>query len=91
MVASIKGVALINTVSVLVATQNFRQFEIIRQFAYYVRMLSFGRQSGTSTNCKTKVSHLANKKIKTLPTQAAQCAQCAIRHDQNIKAIMSEN
>ena len=82
LVSSVKGVALINTVAILVATQNFTRFENSRQFACYAGMAPFGKQSGTSINTRPRVSNLANKKIKVLLTQAAKCA---IRHDRNIK------
>ena len=82
LVTSIKGVALINTVVILIATQNFTRFTNARQFACYAGMAPFGKQSGTSINSKPKVSRLANKKIKTLLTQAAKSAMA---HDPNIK------
>ena len=82
LVSSIKGVALINTVAILVATQNFTRFENSRQFACYTGMAPFGKQSGTSINTKPRVSRLADKKIKVLLTQAAKCA---IRYDTNIR------
>ena len=82
LVSSIKGVALINTVAILVATQNFTRFENSRQFACYAGMAPFGKQSGTSINTKPRVSGLANKKIKTLLTQAAKSAMI---YDPNIK------
>jgi len=82
LVSSIKGIALINTVSILVATQNFTRFENSRQFACYAGMAPFGKQSGTSVKGNPHVSHLANKKIKVLLTQAAKSA---IVHDKNIK------
>ena len=82
LVSSIKGIALINTVAILVATQNFTRFDNSRQFACYSGMAPFGRQSGTSLNAQARVSHLADKKIKSLLTQAAICA---INYDPNIK------
>ena len=82
LVSSVKGIGLINTVAILVATQNFTRFENSRQFACYAGMAPFGKQSGTSINSKPKVSHLANKKIKALLTQAAKAA---IIHDPNIR------
>ena len=81
-VSSIKGVALINTVAIIVATKNFSRFENSRQFACYAGMAPFGKQSGTSIKTGPHVSHLANKRIKTLLTQAAQCA---IRHNSDLK------
>ena len=82
LVSSIKGVALINTTAILVATQNFTRFESSRQFACYAGMAPFGKQSGTSIHTKPHVSQLADKNIKVLLTQAAKCA---IRYDPNIR------
>jgi len=82
LVSSVKGVALINTVAILVATQNFTRFENSRQFACYAGMAPFGKQSGTSINAKPRVSRLGDKKIKTLLTQAAKCAMI---YDPNVK------
>jgi transposase len=82
LVSSIKGVALINTAAIIVATQNFTRFENSRQFACYSGMAPFGKQSGTSINTSPHVSHLADKKIKVLLTQAAKCA---VRYDMNVK------
>jgi len=82
LVSSVKGIALINTVAILIATQNFTRFENSRQFACYAGMAPFGKQSGTSINTRPQVSNLANKKIKALLTQAAKCA---MRHDPNIR------
>jgi transposase len=82
LVSSVKGIALINTAAILVATQNFTRFANSRQFACYSGMAPFGRQSGTSLNCKPRVSKCADKKIKVLLTQAAKCA---INYDINIR------
>jgi transposase len=43
LISSIKGVALINTVAILVSTQNFTRFANSRQFACYAGMATFGR------------------------------------------------
>jgi transposase len=82
LVSSIKGVALINTVAILVATQNFTCFENSRQFACYAGMAPFGKQSGSSIHTRPRVSRLANKKLKVLLTQAAICA---IRYDPDMR------
>jgi transposase len=82
LVSSIKGISLINTAVILVLTQNFTRFENSRQFASYAGMAPFGKQSGTSIHSQPHVSHLANKKIKVLLTQAAKCA---VIHDPNMR------
>jgi transposase len=82
LITSIKGVALINTVAILVATQNFTRFDNSRQFACYAGMAPFGCQSGTSIKAAPHVSPIANKRIKVLLTQAAKCV---IRYDPGIR------
>ena len=62
-VGSVKGTALINTVSILVTTQNFTRFDSSRQFACYAGMAPFGSQSGASVKKMPHASHLTNKKI----------------------------
>jgi transposase len=81
-VSSIKGIALLNTVAILVATENFTRFENSRQFACFSGMAPFGKQSGSSLKTKPHVSRLADRQIKVLLTQAAKSA---IRHDANLK------
>jgi transposase len=73
-VTSIKGISLVNAVAMLVITQNFTSFDNPRQYACYAGLAPFGKQSGSSIYSKPHVSHLANKKIKVLLTQAARCA-----------------
>jgi len=82
-VSSIKGVALIVTASVMVATMNFTRFETSRQFACHCGSAPFGKSSGTTLNVKPHVSHTANKKLKVLLTASARCA---VVHDPNIRA-----
>jgi transposase len=80
-VTSVKGIAMINTVAIPAATQNFTCFANSRQLACYAGPAPFGSQSGTSINVAPHVSHPADKKIKVLLTRAALCA---IRHNTNI-------
>jgi transposase len=82
LVRSVKGIALINTVALLVSTRNFSSFANSRQFCCYAGLAPFGLQSGTSIRTEPHVSHIADKKLKTLLTQAARCA---ILHDSNIR------
>jgi transposase len=82
LITSIKGIALINTAAILVTTRNFTRFSNSRQFACYAGMAPFGRQSGTSIKTAPHVSHIADKKLKVLLTQAAKSAIC---YDSNIR------
>jgi transposase len=73
-VSSIKGIAFVNTITILIATQNFTTFENSRQFACYAGLAPFGKTSGTSIHVTPHVSHYADKNIKSLLTQAALVA-----------------
>lgn len=82
LVTSIKGIALINTVAIMVHTANFTRFDSPRQFACYTGVVPFGKSSGTSLNKPKRTSNLANRQIKTLLTQAARCA---VIHDVKLR------
>ncbi|GHV63319.1 IS110 family transposase [Bacteroidia bacterium] len=82
LVTSIKGIALINAVAILVHTNNFTAFNDARQFACYAGVAPFGHQSGSSIHGTPHVSHLANKQIKSLLSSAARSA---VRHDANLR------
>lgn len=81
-VTSVVGIGLINAVAIIVATRNFTRFETSRQFATFIGLAPFGKDSGTCLKTTPHVSPLANKKIKALLTQAALCA---IRYDENLQ------
>lgn len=68
---SITGVGLILAANLLVVTQCFVTFKDGRKFACYAGIAPFERQSGTTLKTRAAVSHLANKKIKTLLNLAA--------------------
>jgi len=57
-------------------------FDNWRKFASYSGTAPFPYRSGTSIKGRTKVSHLANKKIKTLLNM---CARSAIVYNPEIK------
>jgi Transposase and inactivated derivatives len=80
---SVKGIALINTVAIMVHTDNFTRFDNARQFACYAGVVPFGKSSGTSLNSPKRTSSLANKQIRALLTQAALCA---IIHDNELRS-----
>ena len=67
----------------LVHTHTFTAFKDARQFACYCGIAPFEYASGTSIKGKTKVSHLANKKLKSLLNMAALNA---VRFDSELKA-----
>lgn len=74
LVKSVKGVGLIIAAFMLVTTNNFTGFEDGRQYACYSGVAPFENTSGISIRGKTKVSHLANKTMKTMLSRGANSA-----------------
>jgi len=83
LITSIKGVGFVSAVHLLIATENFAKFTNVRKFACYCGVAPFKNESGTSIRGKTRTSHLANRKIKSLLTMAAISA---INHQPELKA-----
>ena len=77
------GIGFATAVHLLIATENFTRFEDVRKLICYCGVAPFEHSSGTSIRGKTRVSHLANKKLKSLLTMAAISA---IQHDPELKA-----
>ena len=68
---SVKGVGLVIGITVIVYTNCFTAFDTWRQFATYVGIAPFEYQSGTSIKKPKRINHMANKRIKTLLSNAA--------------------
>ena len=79
---SITGIALVNATMMILCTNNFEGITNARSFACYCGVAPFEYSSGTSIRGKTKVSHLANKKMKTDLTNAARSA---VVHDPEMR------
>ena len=79
---SVKGVGLILGISFLVYTNGFTAFDCWRSFASYSGTAPFKYQSGTSIKGRDKVSHLANKKMKALLSNAASTS---IQHNAEMR------
>lgn len=82
LITSIKGVGPQTALYMIAYTQGFTQSENSRKFASYCGIAPFPNSSGTSIRGKTKVSHLANKKIKSL---LDMCAKTALQHNPEIR------
>jgi transposase len=74
LVRSVKGIGLVIASFMLVTTNNFTGFENGRKYACYSGIAPFEHTSGTSIKSKTMVSHLGNKKMKTLLSNGANSA-----------------
>ena len=79
---SVRGIGFVCAVTFLITTENFTRFHDPRKFACYSGVAPFTYTSGTSIRGKTKVSQLANKRIKSLLTMAALSA---IQSDPDLK------
>jgi transposase len=82
LLTSIKGVGLIVAAYMISCTRNFTRFANFRKFNCYAGLAPFKHESGSSIKARSRVSHLANKRAKTLLNLAA-C--CSIRRDQEMK------
>lgn len=93
LLCSIPGIGLVTAVALILTTNNFTAFNDSRTFASYCgpgrrAVAPFEHTSGTSIRAtvatgRTKTSHLANKRIKTLLSNGAASA---IQSDEELKA-----
>lgn len=83
LITSIKGIGSKTAMYIIVYTEAFIKFKEARKFASYCGIAPFPNQSGSSIRGKTKVSHLANKELKSL---LELCARSAIVHNHEMRA-----
>lgn len=79
---SIKGVGKVLALAVIIKTNNFTRFDNARKFACFCGTAPFEHSSGTSIKGRTRVSHLADKKMKTLLDLSAKSA---IQYDKELR------
>ena len=82
LITSIKGVGMVTALTMIAFTHAFNKFPTWRKFACYSGIAPFPYQSGTSIKGRTKVSHLANKRVKAL---LGNVAGSAIQHNTEMK------
>lgn len=82
LLTTIKGVGKVVATAAIIKTKNFASFKNGRKFSCYCGSAPFEHSSGKSTRKKTRISHLADKTMKTLLTQSAKTA---IQHDKELK------
>ena len=83
LIISIKGVGPQTALFLITYTNAFTKFKDARKFASFCGIAPFPNSSGTSIRGRTKVSHLANKKIKSL---LDLCAKSAIQSNPEMKS-----
>jgi len=71
LITTIPAIGNITALYLLVYTDGFSRFDTWKQFACYCGVAPFDHQSGTSIKRRTRVSNLANKKLKSLLTMCA--------------------
>lgn len=81
LVCSVPGIGRETALYLIMYTKNFTCFDNWRQMACYAGIAPFGYSSGSSIKGRSKVSMIANRKLKSLLTLGALAA---IRHDKQI-------
>lgn len=80
---SVPGIGEITSLYLLLATKGFKSFANWRKFACYCGIVPFEYSSGTSIKKRNRVSHFADKKMKSILHLAALSA---IKHDAEIQS-----
>lgn len=82
LIQSIPGVGPQTALYMILVTKSFQSFENWRQVACYAGVAPFEYSSGSSIRGRTKINHLADKKLKSLLTL---CAMNAKKYDAELK------
>jgi transposase len=82
LLTSITGISFVNSVNILLYTNNFVAFPDARSYACYCGVAPFGYQSGTSIKSAPRVSKMSNLQLKVDLSQSALSAVC---HDPELK------
>lgn len=82
LIRTIPGIGEQTSVYLLIATKGFKAFKNWRQFACYSGVAPFEYSSGSSVRGRTKVNHMADKKMKSL---LQMCAMTTLKYDPQLK------
>ncbi len=83
LLTSVDSIGRITAIYMLIATNEFKDFNCPKKFACYSGVAPFEHTSGTSLRGKTRVSHYANKTIKSLLHLAAMSS---VAHSKEMRA-----
>ncbi|MFN2438422.1 MAG: transposase [Chitinophagaceae bacterium] len=83
LITSVVGIGFVTGVNLIIHTHGFNIMCDSRKLACYCGVAPFPYQSGVSIKGKTKISHMANKKLKT---NLHLAALTAIKYDPELKA-----
>ncbi|WP_280527449.1 IS110 family transposase [Flavobacterium macrobrachii] len=82
LIKSVPGIGDKTAIYMLIATRGFSAFDNARKFACYSGTAPFEYSSGSSIKGRTKVNHMADKKMKSI---LQMCALVAVKHDPQLK------
>jgi transposase len=82
LIKSVPGIGEQTSLYFIIATKGFSAFKNWRQFACYSGVAPFEYSSGTSIKGRTKVNHMADKKMKSL---LQMCAMTTLKYDPQLK------
>jgi transposase len=87
LICSIPGVGPQTALYLIIATKSFKAFDNCRQLACYAGVAPFEYSSGSSIKGRTKVNHLADKKMKSL---LYMCAMNAKKCDKELSGYYNK-
>lgn len=82
-ITSVQGIGKVTATEMIITTNEFKDINDPKKFACYSGIAPFEHKSGSSVRGKTRVSHSANKAMKTLLHMAALTA---ISHNLDLKS-----
>lgn len=82
LVTSVIGIGFVTAVNLIVYTNEFKAINDARKLACYCGIAPFEHTSGSSIRGRSKVSHMANKKLKT---NLHMASLSSVRLDQGLK------
>lgn len=82
LVTSVVGIGFVTATNLIVHTNEFRILNDPRKLACYCGIAPFEHSSGSSVKGKTRVSHMANKKLKT---NLHMASLSGVRKDEELK------
>ena len=83
LIKSVPGIGINTSMYLVITTKCFDSFKNWRKLACYAGIAPFEYSSGSSVRGKTKVNHLADKKLKSM---MQMCVLTAVKNDPEIKA-----
>jgi transposase len=83
LVTSVVGIGFVTATNLIIHTNQFTVMNDSRKLACFCGVAPFTHQSGTSIRGKTRVSHMANKKLKT---NLHMASLTAVKFDAELKA-----